>query len=631
MIFNCFSSNILYASTVSLTPHPYDTAISQDLSRQWNGYKLHRIGTTRSTSAIIPIKLSHLTSNSQLTSAQLSFQLLANVGGLNTTLDLYALPYRNSPSVLDSDHYIGELDANSTLIQANYLDKNSAIGSHYLSTQGQQKLVDFINTQLQNGASEEDYIFIRLNPNTANSSYRYWDIASANHKKTAYHPLLQINFSNEEQGNEEIENAYYFDPINGDNSNNGTINAPFSAFSEINSLGIVYQPNDILYLLNGNHGEVVIKDWQQNGYVTIKALNNHNPVLSSIKIINSQKLIFDKLILDTSTDPIDRDKLFTLFLADAKSHHIEVTNSIIQSAADSSTWTKADWYANSVNGFRMIGHHMTLTNNIILNTYTALEVGGDYAVVKNNLIDNFAADAIRGLGSFSIYENNIVRDCYIDDYAIQHDDGFQAYNLSSDPKIKDVIIRNNQFILFADPVTSFVIENKLIGRLMQGIIITDGYADGWIVENNLVVNAQYHGISLFGARNSRIQNNTVIQSPHFPDSKIIPRIYIDDQRKTGQKNFNNVIRNNLAAFYTPWTYDSSSTIEYNIKINGTDLTSYHDYFIDYANGDYRLVENSEAINAGLNEDLLKTDLSGKARIIDGLVDVRAYEYEYEYE
>jgi parallel beta-helix repeat protein len=57
---------------------------------------------------------------------------------------------------------------------------------------------------------------------------------------------------------------------------------------------------------------------------------------------------------------------------------------------------------------------------------------------------------------------------------------------------------------------------------MQDIGCFDGFFDGWVVENNVVITDHWHGISFYGMKNSRIVNNTVIdvndQSPGPPGS-----------------------------------------------------------------------------------------------------------------
>ncbi|MEZ4907257.1 MAG: hypothetical protein R2771_06390 [Saprospiraceae bacterium] len=49
--------------------------------------------------------------------------------------------------------------------------------------------------------------------------------------------------------------------------------------------------------------------------------------------------------------------------------------------------------------------------------------------------------------------------------------------------------------------------------VMQGLVDFDGFAENWVIENNLVVIHHPHGISLYGATNCKIINNTVVKNP----------------------------------------------------------------------------------------------------------------------
>ncbi|MCK5781959.1 MAG: discoidin domain-containing protein [Flavobacteriales bacterium] len=803
----------LQAQTVhSIGAEANDVAISNNNSRQWVGYQTHRLGTSKTTCAIIPFKLPNLGAGESVISAEFSSQLIALSGGLDTEIDLYALSYRSSNTILDSDFYAGANDSSNQLVEKGYFTNSSSVGKHISNESAKTALLNFINLQYSNGATGGEYIFIRLAQSTSDASnYNYWDVASQDNGTVSNRPLLTllseevnsnmapvlnaigdksiiagaissisllatdadsdnlsftattlpsfasitdntdgtasidlnpavgdegtysltINVSDgsltdtetisilvtassvnneplltiigdqsvEEQSilnvnisasdvdgdiltisasnlpnfatftdngdgtavvalapqsgdastytstisvsdgievvsetisieitsyQEPVGGVYYCDPVNGNINNDGSQAHPWSSLSAVVYTKKALVAGDVVYLMSGDHGDPYIKDMSFTSHVTVKALGGNAPIIKSIQLVNSAYWAFDGIKIDGTNNSKIKEQV--LFSSDVNSHHTKMINSAVSSAESIANWTKSDWYNNVSSGLQIRGDYAYLKNNVIKNTYHALEVRGQHTEVYNNLIDNFAGDAIRGLGSNSTYENNTVRDCYINDYAIQHDDGFQTYNLESDPKVSNVVIRNNVFLLFADPVTQFVQDNSLIGDLMQGIIITDGYADGWIVENNIVSNNQDHGISLYGARNCKVQNNTVVQSPIYSDADHVPWIMLTDQKKTGQNNFNNIIRNNISAKFTTWTYDSTSTVEHNVTIDGSSYSNYSNYFVDYANNDFHLSATSPAIDAGVNTDLAATDLEGNPRSMGASVDAGAYEF-----
>lgn len=422
------------------------------------------------------------------------------------------------------------------------------------------------------------------------------------------------------------QTTYYCDPVSGNNGNDGSQATPFSTFGSVNWANVGLQDNDIIMLLDGQHGNGFMINQQFATNLLIQAENPNLAVLTKLQLNTSSNITFKDIKVDASTGSFDKND--PIVIGDIDTHYITMDNCLVQAADDSSTWTQADWYNNTASGVQFRGDNITLTNNMFLNLYQAVEVRGDYTLMQNNTILNFAADAIRGLGSNCAYENNIIKNCFIDDYAIQHDDAFQAFQTPGSALISNVTFRNNTIILFENP-SQFVTDNDLIGTLMQGVIITDGNAEGWIVENNLVINSQSHGITLYGAQNCRIQNNTVIQSQYVTELADVPWVSVQDQGKSGGRvNQDNIIRNNIAGRFTTWTYGTNTTDENNIDIDQSAVANYDTYFVDYANGDFHSIETSPAVNGGVNTDLYTTDLDGNDRVYNnGIVDSSCYEFQ----
>ncbi len=422
--------------------------------------------------------------------------------------------------------------------------------------------------------------------------------------------------------------SFYADPANGKASNDGSMQFPWGSMESLLASKQILSAGDVVCLLSGDHGAPRVIDRNYSSDVVFTVPRNESARISGLQIVRSSGMIFESITIDAaqSIDPSLDEKDRFIVAGGADSHYISFLNVSLQSAESIANWTKEDWYKRAKSGFDMRGTNIVVRNCRVKNTYHAISLRGDNSEVSYTLVDNFAGDGIRGLGSFSLYEHNTVRDAYINDYDIQHDDMFQAFDLSDDPKIEGVVIRNNQFIQFLDPITEFVVSNDLVSRDVQGVIITDGYADTWLVENNLVVVDHFHGITLYGARHSRVQNNTVVQSANTTDTDV-PWIRLTVQTKTGHQNFDNVIRNNLAAMFTTAEYSETSVVENNSDIDQASQSDYRRYFRDYDNQDYQLGANSPAVNAGVNVQLADTDLAGGMRLQRGTVDTGAYEYQ----
>jgi parallel beta-helix repeat protein len=414
---------------------------------------------------------------------------------------------------------------------------------------------------------------------------------------------------------------FYAGPQGGGSDADGSLDRPFGTLEALGARSALPMAGGVVCLLDGDHGSPRLTGVHPDAPLVVRALNPQMATVTGLALTDCRDLTLRGLMVGgpRSVDPAADDRQRFLVTGDVDSVDITLQDLVVQSADSIERWTEDDWRLRSRSGIDLRGQRNAVRGSVIRNTHHALSLRGDHALAEHNLIDNFGGDGIRGLGSHSTYAWNTVRDAYIDEYEVQHDDAFQAYELAGDLAIEGVVIRHNRFLLFADPITDFILDHGLVGTLMQGVIITDGYAVDWVVENNLVVNSQAHGISLFGARGCRVQNNTVVRHPAFA-ADAGPWIRIADQTKTGQANFDNVLRNNLTTMLTPWDYDPSSTVEGNLEIGDPSA-----HFIDPQALDFRLRPGSVAVDTGINLDLPETDLDGAPRHVGQAVDLGAFE------
>jgi parallel beta-helix repeat protein len=195
-----------------------------------------------------------------------------------------------------------------------------------------------------------------------------------------------------------------------------------------------------------------------------------------------------------------------------------------------------------------------------------------------------------------------VKNCY--DVNANHDDGFQSWSVGpggvGTGVVRGTVLRGNRILNYEDP-------NQPHRGTLQAIGCFDGFFEDWIIENNEILTDHWHGITLSGARNCRIVNNTVVDlnatSPGPPWIRI-------SQHKDGTASTGNVIRNNLA---TDYSVDAAAAIQdHNLEIR-----DYSACFQDYAQRDLRLREGCPAIDAGSAEAAPSTDAAGLPRPLDG--------------
>ncbi len=426
--------------------------------------------------------------------------------------------------------------------------------------------------------------------------------------------------------------VFHCDPIHGDMANDGSANAPWTTLQEVFDNHLIetrsYSPlpytaasslvtknpgapikaGDTLMLRNGYHGEIFYRGIYNADYLTIMNAPGSQPTLGSIQISAGAKFIFDGLVISPENAPI----FFyaQLFFLESHGYHgpsrdIVLRNCTLKGITDASGWGLTEW--NAVGScIKVAGNKSLVENCQCLNIDEGISILADSCEVKSNQIINFAGDGMRGQGSHLLFEYNLVKNCYdIDD---NHDDGFQAFTTTSNPFIGN-ILRGNTFINYED------INQPFRGSL-QGIGCFDGPYVDWIIENNLVVVNHYHGISLYGAENCKIMNNTVvdIDSINSPNGTWI-RI---TDHKNGTPSSGCTIQNNISFGFS---YGNETTFSNNL------LVDHYQEFADAINGDFSLRAGSSAIDMGLNTGAPTQDINGFIRPINGIVDIGAFEFQ----
>jgi hypothetical protein len=404
--------------------------------------------------------------------------------------------------------------------------------------------------------------------------------------------------------------TYYIDPAVGLISNNGSSANPWNTLQAV-ATAKTFAAGDTIYLRSGYHGAVSISG-SFAAPVVFVAQPGQKPMLKSLSINNARHLVFQGLtITPDATTPYAK---VTLVSFGGSATQCNVQACTLYSKWDVAAWDSAAWNTLPCNAVSVSGTKDTVRGNYIKNIDFGISVGYDAesTLVERNRIEYFNGDGLRGLGNYGVFQYNFVGGCVATN--TNHDDGFQSWSYGTavgNDTVHGVVVRGNTII---DYLPSLPFPGTL-----QGIGNFDGFFKGWVVENNVICTDHWHGISLYGAINCRIINNTVCDpntaSPGPPWIGIFAH-------KNGTASTGCVVRNNLS---TAYTY-GGATNDHNRTLNNS-VAGYGLYFVNYAALDFRLKPTAVlAIDSGSATLAPALDLAGTPRPYGNGVDLGAYEY-----
>ena len=414
---------------------------------------------------------------------------------------------------------------------------------------------------------------------------------------------------------------YFVDPVNGDPNGDGSRGNPWRSLQEVAESGLIQTDSkrdgrirggDTIFLLSGDHGAFVVNGARNSNPITVAAAPGETPRLHYIVLRGASNWMFRGLSISLSYAPEYKKRTMVRFRNNSRygsCSDITIENCEIFSVPDISSWTADDWRQNAGSGVITDGARCRVINNDIRNTRFGIISSGNHAHVASNRITNFSGDGIRGLGDHSVYEYNLIENAFkVDD---NHDDGFQSWSTGpagpGSGVVRGVTLRGNTIINNRDP-------GQPLKTKLQGIGCFDGMFEDWVVENNVICVDHYHGITLMGALNTRITNNTVVDTFSGGPGPAWIRI---SPHKSGTDGANNLVSNNLAS-------------NYNVEGLGTRLTHNRvvndpsKFFVDPRAFDFRLKADAPAIDKAQVGSAPPLDAGKRPR--DAQPDQGAYEY-----
>lgn len=391
---------------------------------------------------------------------------------------------------------------------------------------------------------------------------------------------------------------YWIDPAS-DASGDGSSENPWMSLDQAL---LRAESGDTLWLRSGDYGMVSVSDQNFSPAVVVAAEDGSELQFAELSVSDSSGLSFRGLdFLGESAR----------YLVTLEGQDLVVEECTLASTTDSSGWSAQDWIDRASGGINAQGTGITIRDNYLLNVGYGIAVSAERSTVERNTIENFSRDGLRGLGDHTVFQYNTVKNAYdVDDH---HDDGFQSWSVGDGGvgtgEVVGITLRGNTFINYEDP-------DQPHRGTMQGIGCFDGTFVDWVVENNVIMTNHWHGITLLGARDSVVRNNTVIDLN--TDNPGPPWISVSDH-KDGTPPSGCVVANNLAT-----DFDNADGVleESNIVVGMDELDA---FFVDADNHDVRLIEGAPAIDQGFS-DAPEADRNGIPRPQGSAVDVGAHEW-----
>jgi hypothetical protein len=286
---------------------------------------------------------------------------------------------------------------------------------------------------------------------------------------------------------------------------------------------------DTILLMDGTHGMLQINK-SFDSMVTIRSQNGRNAHIEAANFTEPARFIKLENLRVWRTE-----SEWTAFLVRAMkgTERLQFENLEMRSREDANKhwgWSKDRWLKVAGYGFDLRGNGYIIRSNTITGVRVGI-VAGYNTLVENNTVDGFCGDGIRGFGKSVIRYNTVKNRFKVDSY---HADGFQSHTKTV---IRDLTIDSNTLIEWA-----YQSSHPLRGY-MQGIGMFDGFYENVLIQNNVIAGRASHGIAVYGARDLKILNNTVINVSGVPGKYPIIRV---KPHKNGTFSENVLIANNLA-------------------------------------------------------------------------------------
>jgi hypothetical protein len=374
----------------------------------------------------------------------------------------------------------------------------------------------------------------------------------------------------------------------------------------------VAKGGDTILLMDGLHDGIKLYNVAFDSPVTIRSINRSKARVEWIVMTGTTR---NFLIRSISVWPsnIDAVKRPTLIETGGKVSDVNFDDLDIRSGSDASnypTWSLEQWKKRSFNAVLTRGPRTQITNSKITGIGFGIQTLGDDSVIANNTVSGFSGDGLRALGQKNTVRSNMVTDCV--QISGNHADGFQSWRRTV--PVDGLVVDSNSFLEWSKK------EISPLRCKLQGIGLFGGVYENLVIQNNVVSSSAtaYHGISVYGARNAKIINNTVVSASGNPAKSPWIGVF---PLKNGTQSTDVVVANNLAMSFR----GTSNPTNRVVSVNNSVITYPATAFRDVAKFDYVPKAASGFIDAGDKLYAPKTDILGASRTSGKGPDLGAFE------
>ena len=380
--------------------------------------------------------------------------------------------------------------------------------------------------------------------------------------------------------------VHFVDPVKGSNTGDGTAQKPWKSLAFIlnpankiiatngrkagvetpllpmNTAGAL-KGGDTVMLMSGNYGDVTLQNVFNDKFITVMAAPGQTPVISHLRVTGGSRWLFQGITFEYANPSAPKGKVVPSFVNltqvydgwQGSSSNIIFDSSTFRSTTDVSGWSDEDWFTRpEFYSLSIKSPCVAVTNSIFRNVQNAIALWAKQALVKNNVIDHFSNDGIDLVtGDVTIYGNTIENGT-MTKLSQFHPDGIQGWSQTVNGKEQE----NANVVIDSNKVYNYSLNSD---NWLQAIDMFRGVWNNLLVQNNSVVTNHYHGITVWGAKNSKIINNTVM-----PSNPSVYPTWISVKPSPNGPSQNVLVRNNVA--YQIHALDKAITFDHNATVIG---------------------------------------------------------------